>query len=76
MMPVVLTGVWFDFLCHRLQKYGTYSGEANTATESIGNNSSSNRWETSACACARSIIVNEKKTFHDIIFMVELIKWL
>jgi len=51
---------WFEFLCHRLLRYGIYSGEANTVSESTGNNSSSNRREASVCACARSIIVSEE----------------
>jgi len=35
----------FEFLCHRLLKYGIYSDEANIVSESIGSNSSSNRRE-------------------------------
>merc|ERR1712183_1069305 len=35
----------FEFLCHRLLKYGIFSDEANIVSESIGSNSSSNRRE-------------------------------
>merc|ERR1712142_305971 len=63
----------FEFLCHRLLKYGIYSDEANIVSESIGSNSRGNRREH---LIAHAHSWQSERTTLCSIFMLELISWL